>query len=445
MLLVFIKLSAFSIVTDSSSRSTMGTFYSSGGYASIVKEDSESYAYGWKKSNQTVDEYTYQTSDDLDGYLTFAKLDVYSGGGYVYRLRGSRAHLTSEMSRLEHSNWIDGQTRAIVVEFSVYNAQANLFGVISIIAELFPTGGLIPSFSFDVIRLLRYHQNFGVFILISELVALLAVFAYTYREAKLILRLGKTYFSGLWNLVEIFNLLMSYAAIAVYACRHWLTGRVLDGFSRHHGLGYIKLQGVKIVDEVLGYLTAVVVFVCILKVGRLTQVNKRMNMLHETLAHLRKDLRHYGMMFCFVFFAFVQLFYLVFGSSVHGFSSVATAAETTASIMLGKFNFHEMHRSAPFLGPALFFVFSVASKFVLLNLLLTMIITAFRKVKSKPRPSDELQLVDFVWAKLSAWIGFHSAVDVPKTAPNRRTFSLEHSAAVMDKFVALADRVHGHL
>lgn len=39
------------------------------------------------------------------------------------RLRGTREKIIERINELEVSDWIDGGTRAVFIEFSVYNAQ----------------------------------------------------------------------------------------------------------------------------------------------------------------------------------------------------------------------------------------------------------------------------------------------------------------------------------
>ena len=48
---------------------------------------------------------------------------VYGGGGYIQRLKGPIQELELKLQHLIENNWIDNRTRAIFVEFSVYNAQ----------------------------------------------------------------------------------------------------------------------------------------------------------------------------------------------------------------------------------------------------------------------------------------------------------------------------------
>ena len=59
---------------------------------------------------------------------------------YVVDLKGSRARLISEMWRLQSQQWIDERTRAVFIEFSLFNAQVNLFVGCTIVAEFGPDG-----------------------------------------------------------------------------------------------------------------------------------------------------------------------------------------------------------------------------------------------------------------------------------------------------------------
>ena len=54
---------------------------------------------------------------------------MYSGGGYVFQLAGRQSEITSKLTRLKTQDWMDELTRAVFVEFSVYNAQVSSFKV----------------------------------------------------------------------------------------------------------------------------------------------------------------------------------------------------------------------------------------------------------------------------------------------------------------------------
>ena len=214
-------------------------------------------------------------------------------------------------------------------EFSCYNAQVNLFGIVTLVLEFQPGGGVIPNYRIDVVRLMRYHQGFGLFIILCELTYIGFIVFFTVREFKNWRNQGKSYFKSYWNWAEVIIISLSYAAMGLYIYRIILTNHILHIFDTTHGNGYIKLQYVTTIDELFGYIIAFTVFIAILKFIRILRFNKRMGILYSTLAQCSKDLKSFCIVFLTVFFAFVQMFYLLFGLQISDFSSFVVRFTTS--------------------------------------------------------------------------------------------------------------------
>jgi hypothetical protein len=71
-----------------------------------------------------------------------------------------------KMSELEQEGWIDRYTRAVFVEFTVYNPGVNLFAVSTMLAEFRPSQGIVPSYRFEPVMLFPY-MNLKLHIFIS--------------------------------------------------------------------------------------------------------------------------------------------------------------------------------------------------------------------------------------------------------------------------------------
>ena len=71
----------------------------------------------------TPPEYLYRSASSLDGLPYLAAHALYGGGGYVFELRGSLRSMLQRAEQLKEEGWIDRYTRAVFVEFTVYNAQ----------------------------------------------------------------------------------------------------------------------------------------------------------------------------------------------------------------------------------------------------------------------------------------------------------------------------------
>lgn len=74
--------------------------------------------------------WTYHSQDELGGSSHWGQLTSYSGGGYYLDLPGSRQGSAEALRELQEGLWLDRGTRVVFIDFSVYNANINLFCVL---------------------------------------------------------------------------------------------------------------------------------------------------------------------------------------------------------------------------------------------------------------------------------------------------------------------------
>ncbi|XP_064093787.1 uncharacterized protein LOC135206294 [Macrobrachium nipponense] len=377
------------------------------------KEDHEDYCIKWiKPTPETINtpqcqtrEFQYSTAKKLQGFPKWGKLDWYSGGGYVVHLQGPSADLRERFLELQKDMWIDNYTRAVLIEFSTYNAGVNLFGTGLLMAEYTPGGGIMPTHRFEGIRLLNHHSNFGAFVIVCEVVFILFIIFYTVREIRAMYTLGRAYFKNYWSFAEIAIIVASYAMMVIYGLRYKATRDVLEVFKNTFGNGYVNLTYAAILNEFYLYLVSFIGFVGSLKFIKLLRFNKKIGVLSVTLRQCWDDLAGFLVAFFLCFFSFVNMFYFLLSMYIEEFCNFVVAVETCFSMMLGKFNFDQM-REVSILVPLMFFVFVVLNSWVLINLLLTVIIQAFIEIKHDMlKQPNEYEIVDFVWGRFKTFIG----------------------------------------
>lgn len=79
-------------------------------------------------------------------YLT-GELAYYPAGGYIAELGRTRQNAIMVLNYLRRTNWIDHLTRALFVEVNFYNANQNLFNILTLIIEKSATGNFLTSYS----------------------------------------------------------------------------------------------------------------------------------------------------------------------------------------------------------------------------------------------------------------------------------------------------------
>ena len=109
-------------------------------------------------SSSISNAFRYRSSKELDTYVYIGDHATYGSGGYVYEFRGRLSSLQSNLSQLHQLGWIDEKTRAVIIQCTLYNPNAQLYTSVTLLVEFLSTGGLIPTARFEP---LSFHgQNF---------------------------------------------------------------------------------------------------------------------------------------------------------------------------------------------------------------------------------------------------------------------------------------------
>uniref|UniRef100_A0A671EDD4 Polycystin 2 like 2, transient receptor potential cation channel n=1 Tax=Rhinolophus ferrumequinum TaxID=59479 RepID=A0A671EDD4_RHIFE len=145
------------------------------------------------------------------GHWGFA--GVYQNGGYIFTLSKSKSETQSKFVNLRLNSWITRGTRVIFIDFSLYNANVNLFCIIRLVAEFPATGGILTSWQFYTVKLLRYVTYYDYFIASCEITFCIFLIVFTIQEAKNIKEFKSAYFKSIWNWLELLLLVLCFVAV----------------------------------------------------------------------------------------------------------------------------------------------------------------------------------------------------------------------------------------
>lgn len=74
--------------------------------------------------------WVYQSEGELNGSSYTGRLSTYGGGGFVLDLTSTKTQSLHIIEDLRSNLWLDRGTRAVFIDFTVYNANINLFCVV---------------------------------------------------------------------------------------------------------------------------------------------------------------------------------------------------------------------------------------------------------------------------------------------------------------------------
>ncbi|EDV22240.1 uncharacterized protein TRIADDRAFT_28988, partial [Trichoplax adhaerens] len=342
--------------------------------------------------------WNYQSSQQLDGMTTWGKLGYfYSGGGFVQLLNRTRDQGKQAIDMLKNNLWTDRATRAVFIDFTVYNTNVNLFCIVRLMIEFPATGGLIASSNVRTVKLLRYVTPYDQFVMVCEVIFCVFIFYYVIEEIIEIKVMKWKYLKNIWNYLDIVIIILSATTIAFNVYRTLTVQNNLEQLLRYPNQYPAKFEFLAHWQSQFNYIIAVVVFFSWMKIFKYISFNRTMTQLTSTLGRCTKDILGFAIMFFIIFFAYAQLAYLAFGNQVRDFSTFHDCIYTLFRIILGDFNFSEIERSNRVLGPIFFISYVFFVFFVLLNMFLAIINDTYTEVKTEIMEKDaRYEIADYI-------------------------------------------------
>ncbi|KAI4805593.1 hypothetical protein KUCAC02_010197 [Chaenocephalus aceratus] len=352
-------------------------------------EDMGSYDPGWNHlvkenvSRSTFSPWTYQTETQLRAHPFWGKMVLYRGGGFVAEISPDSQNASRTLEYLFRNTWLDAYTRAIFVEFTVYNANVNLFCIVTLLLETTAVGAFQFYSELQSVRLYQSTGGLHIFVLAAEIIYLLFILYYMFLQAKL-MKQQRT----LLGTVDI-NLLPKITK---------------DQFANFYETASA--------DSLLQYMIAFLVLLSTFKLWHLLRLNAKINMLTAALQRAWSDVSGLLLVIVVMFVAYSISSNVIYGWKVSSYKTLTDALLTLISLQIGIFNYNEVLDNTPLLGGILFGSCILFMTFVVLNLLLSVILVAFHQEQIYHKPSDEEEIADESTINNSKNILNNSSIDV---------------------------------
>lgn len=375
------------------------------GEYSILNEDTSYYLPGWKEpGNLTSDAcpipWRYQTSWELDGIPFWGHKAVYNGGGFTADLGYEMWQAADVVSTLKKHNWLDEFSRAVMVEFTIFDPQVNLFSMVTYAVEITGTGSGASFVKVDTFKLYLHLGPSKMLLILCEVLSILICLILTFYIFKRVKNEGLKYFKNKWNLLESAQLGLCYAAVVLFIVRLTFTAKAIQKLQENPFL-FVSFQYIAKWHEVNVYVIGIIVFIATMKFLRLLKFNRHIAILSRTISNCLKDVAIIGFQALLVFTAFSIVAYVTFGTTLEDFSTYILTLQSQLTMMLGKGYFSEMSRADPVLGPLYFTFFVFAMMFFLLNMFVAVIADTYADESTEVDPdSEEFVMAGFMMDRL---------------------------------------------
>jgi len=293
--------------------------------------------------------------------------------------------------------WLDERTRAMIVSFSVYNANFNLYVACNFIFQLTPGGTIIPEYRFKTMKLDLYENVAGMedlfqnnaaildFCVIALLIRIIFRELYRYLHIRCTYGTSVPYITNIWNILEIANIIPFIAA--------WMTRVVFatDPLGIIYKKGMFAQRFAELGRQADSYSLAfafdsISLLVCFLKLFKYFRLFDQTALLWNVLSGAGKDMGFFILVLMLFLLGFTIFAEQMFGPTLLDFDSILTSFTTLLNQIFGVVDIYwEMVRTAQQQALAIIFfiVYTVVIFFVLVNVFLAILNDAYGAARAE--------------------------------------------------------------
>ena len=374
--------------------------------------------YGHNSSYLSLnDSFSYTKSSLLDSYPYAGIMNTYMGGGYVFKMKMAdnslgtgKADLLNKLNILENRNWIDRQTRAVFIEFTLFNPNLNLFSYCVILFEILQTGNLLSSSEYKPLNLNDIVEKNSIsFNLLFNIFYIVLIILYMINEMRLIIREGKEYFKKIYNFIELAIIVFSVSAFVMYLYRLYSSYKIFDSINKlsktNNGImnAYINLQYISYCNDLLIYFMGLCAAFGTIRFIKLLRFSKKIVVFILAFKASFKEIFSFFLIFSVFWLAFAQIMYLILHEKSIQFSTLLSTMETCFQIILGKFQIDIMIKSNALFGSICFVLYNIIIVFVLVNLLISILTDYYNMTRmSNVLENEDPEILEYMSSLLSS-------------------------------------------
>ncbi|CAH1257139.1 PKDREJ [Branchiostoma lanceolatum] len=328
----------------------------------------------------------------------------YGTGGYVADFNVKTANAYFQLYNLEDLKWIDGQTRAVFIDFMVYNANVDLFCLVSVLIETPETGNAHAASTVRMIRLYQYRHAIDTVLLIFQVAYTLMTIYDIYYAVRRICTQRWAYFKDVWNLLDFLIIFLSLIAFAAFGARMILTYQALASFRKNKS-AFLNLVPVIVAQEVLLAVVAIIAFIGCMRCCRLLRGNNSLYLIEATFKRSMAPLMSHGLMIVIMMIGYAMFGNLAFGRQVESYSSLPRALVTVLNFAIGAYEMDD-YVASPAMGSIFFISFIFSMGFILLNFFAAIMMDIFAAEKEEFEVPKEGEIVTYTIERVKSILAF---------------------------------------
>jgi len=362
----------------------------------------------WKTEKKAMNMATftvpYSTSTESGDSYWQGVYGYYDGGGYFVDLPANAATSSSKVSELIAANFIDQQTRALIIDINTYNPAFNVDGVVRLAVEFPADGGAYPIMEVKSWNFARNVGSRGVMLRPLEFCFYVFVLWYTFEELmELFFVITKMepkwkcfkgfksyknlneYLADNYNYVDLVNLGFYYAGMVLWALVWVYTDAVKNADVAN---SFVSMRVPQRLFQMNSWFNMTNGFLLFVKLFKYLTFSAKLRFLFTTLQHAGSNIANFVVVLFIFLCGFALAGYICFGSDVAEFSTWSTAIKALIRCLVTDLPFDALVLSNAIFGNIFYILWNIVTIMVFINVFVAIICNAFDEVTALMEEED---------------------------------------------------------
>jgi hypothetical protein len=331
----------------------------------------------------------YKFSEETNGGSHQGLLGEYPPVGHLEMISPNITYTQLKVAELKDNNWIGAPTRAVFIDFTVWNMNLNLHAVTRIVAEFSMSGVCETSARVIVVqpRHLKPLAQSGLsdmLGIVGEVLLALFILFYVAEEITEFSVTLHRYFLDPWNVMDWTNLSLLIVWVVMRALI-WIEAIGIELGEQELVVEdhYTPMQSIAerlMISRTINSFNSVFIWAKVVKfIGFMPYVKT----LLMTLETCWRQYLSFLVMFMLIFLAFVIAFTIGFGETIRELSKIGSTGVYLARSFLGDIDLTPVYLEAPVFGASLILFFMLGIYFLMMNVFFAIILTALDEARGK--------------------------------------------------------------
>ena len=350
----------------------------------------------------------YRSKEELGGHESQGMHALYGGGGYVANLGYDGKSASSILRDLAKNEWIDRQSRVVMVELSTFNAATKLLADTTVYFEILPSGFLGASTKIKVVPLVKSDSTSTKVYQLNFLVFAFFLGYYLVSEWTRIIQLKCSYFSSIWNWLEMLQIISAILVVAFSIQREIKTLFTVQHLQKNP-FAYVRFDDTLLWFEKENIMICITVTIAVLRLLRLLKFSSHVIILLISMKRALRPVLSFTVLFSIIFIAYLHAGFLLFGKNVYMLSSVKRVTVSQFIMCLGspgpRLELEHVDRTLARLYYQSFLLLTII---ILINLFVAILNEAQTEATtSSSKDNDDIEVSDLLLSKFLNFLGLN--------------------------------------